>query len=249
MSFAVANYLSQISTAVTTHPDLALAIVTLLALAESLPVVGAIVPGTAVILSISALAGLGYLSIWGVTAAALAGAVLGDGAAFWLGYHYKSRALEGWPIRLYPALVERSTAFFAQHGEKSVALARFTPIVRAFVPLIAGASGMKPGRFYPVSIASAAIWAGTHCFAAGATGASIAAFHSVRERLPLELAVLAVLVVCVTAWALFHRRQLKIVDVSSPSEADAIAFQINSSQRRSVRPESMEEEHGPRRFP
>ena len=54
--------------------------------------------------------------------------------------------------------------FVAQYGAASVFLARFTAVVRAFVPLIAGILRMSPRQFYAANILSALIWAPAHIF-------------------------------------------------------------------------------------
>ncbi|MGA8624735.1 MAG: VTT domain-containing protein, partial [Pseudolabrys sp.] len=50
------------------------------------------------------------------------------------------------------------------YGAASVFLARFTAVVRAFVPLIAGILGMSPRQFYAANILSALVWAPAHIF-------------------------------------------------------------------------------------
>jgi SNARE associated Golgi protein len=50
----------------------------------------------------------------------------------------------------------------AHNGTASVFLARFTAVVRAFVPLVAGILRMSPGRFYAANVLSALIWAPIH---------------------------------------------------------------------------------------
>ena len=57
----------------------------LAALLEAVPVVGSLVPGSTIILALSALVPGGELKLWGVLAAAIAGALLGDGTAFLVG--------------------------------------------------------------------------------------------------------------------------------------------------------------------
>lgn len=170
---------------------LAIGFVFVLALSESLPVVGAVVPGTATILTISAMAGIGLIPVWAVLLSACLGAIAGDGAAYWLGHSYQEQVLRIWPISRYPDAIRRSEQFFARHGGKSILLARFTPVVRAFVPLIAGISGMNPRRFYIANVTSAALWAISHIIPAAAAGASLVALHQRVSAMSLTLFALA----------------------------------------------------------
>jgi membrane protein DedA with SNARE-associated domain len=96
--------------------------------------------------------------------AATVGAIVGDGVSFWLGRRYHHEILRSWPLNRYPKFVERSNRFITRFGAASVFLARFTAVVRAFVPLIAGILRMSPLQFYVANILSALVWAPVHVF-------------------------------------------------------------------------------------
>jgi undecaprenyl-diphosphatase len=179
----------------TAYPHVAYLAVFLLALSEAIPVVGVLIPGSAVIVALSALTPSGVLVLWPLLAAATIGAIVGDGVAFWLGRRYQREILGVWPISSYPELVKRSEAFFARHGDWSVFLARFTPGVRALIPVLAGVLGMRVARFYAVNIASALIWAPAHVIPGMLVGATIGVLGAAAK----PLAILVVLV-AVTGW-------------------------------------------------
>lgn len=181
------SLLQYVADVVAQQPMLTIGLVFVLALSESLPVVGALVPGTATILTISAMAGVGLIPVWTVLLSACLGAIVGDGAAYWLGHSYQKQALRMWPMSRYPGAIRRSEEFFKRHGGKSIVIARFTPVVRAFVPLIAGMSGMCPRRFYVANVASAVVWAISHIIPAAAAGASLVALHQNIGAMSLAL--------------------------------------------------------------
>jgi membrane protein DedA with SNARE-associated domain len=120
------------------HPLFAFVAVLLLALSEAVPVIGTVVPGSTLIIAISALATTADVKPWLLLLAAVVGAIAGDGLSFWLGYRFHRQILRGWPLNRFPRVVERSAQFVRRHGVASVFLARFTAVVRAFVPLVAG---------------------------------------------------------------------------------------------------------------
>jgi hypothetical protein len=64
---------------------------------------------------------------------------------------------------VYPQFIGRSEAFINRYGV-SVFLARFTAVVRAFVPLVAGILRMPPRQFYAANVLSALVWAPAHVF-------------------------------------------------------------------------------------
>ena len=90
------------------------------------------------------LVGLKALDPWLAAAAAVVGAILGDGASYWLGRHYRARIRAMWPLRQHPGLLARGQAYFERNGGKSVFLGRFLGPVRAIVPGSSQASACRP---------------------------------------------------------------------------------------------------------
>ena len=175
------------------HQELAYGVIFLVALSEALPVIGAFVPGDAIILGISALVPTGALSLGPLIGAATAGAVMSDGFSFWLGRRYRRAIVSRPPLRGHPAMLDRGEQFLERHGGKSVFIARFTPGVRAIVPLIAGMLEMPPARFYLMNVLSAAVWGPVHILAGAAIGATLVVLGAVAGRLAMLAAILIVL--------------------------------------------------------
>lgn len=175
------HYLSQ-------HPSLAIAVVFAAALLESAPFIGTVIPGSSIVLAAGVLIGLQVLDPWGAAAAAVLGAILGDGLGFWLGHHYHS-ALRSWgPLRTHPQWLARGEAYFAKRGGMSVFLGRFLGPVRAIVPVVAGMSEMSALRFTAVNVASAFAWAAAHLLPGALFGASLQIAGAVSSRLFILLA-------------------------------------------------------------
>lgn len=147
---------------VSAHAWLAYLTLFLAALLEAVPVVGSVVPGSTIILALSALIPGGELKLQWVLLAAVLGAVLGDGSAYWVGHRQQREILNTWPLTNYPRVVEESETFFQRFGTWAVFFARFVPPIRAFVPVTAGALGMQPVRFYAINIPAILVWAPAH---------------------------------------------------------------------------------------
>ena len=62
--------------------------------------------------------------------------------------------------------LDRTHAFFEKYGGKAVVLGRFVPIVRTFVPFVAGGGAMTYGKFAFFNVSGAILWIGI-CFGAG----------------------------------------------------------------------------------
>ena len=147
---------------VSAHAWLAYLTIFLAALLEAVPVLGSVIPGSTIILALSALVPSGDLDLVGVFATAVAGAVLGDGTAFWIGHVSQRKILRAWPMSRYPGIIAKSVTFFRRWGSLAVFFARFVPPVRAFVPITAGALQMSPLRFYLINFAAILLWAPAH---------------------------------------------------------------------------------------
>jgi membrane-associated protein len=158
----VASYLDQLIAFVSAHAWLAYLTLFLAALLEAVPVVGSVIPGSTIILALSALVPGGELQLEWVLLAAIAGALLGDGSAYWIGHRAQREILDSWPLSNYPRLVAQSEDFFNRWGALAVFFARFVPPIRAFVPITAGALGMPPLRFFAVNIPAVLLWAPAH---------------------------------------------------------------------------------------
>jgi len=186
------------------HPHFALIAVFLLALSEAVPVVGTVVPGSTAILGISALATTAQLDPWLLLMAATLGAIAGDGFSFWLGMRYHAEVLRGWPLNRYPQLIARSKAHIERYGIASVFLARFTAVVRAFVPMLAGVLRMSPPHFYAANVASALVWAPMHVFPGVLLAMALSFAGASAER--LTLLVLAAAILASALWGLLRAR-------------------------------------------
>jgi len=158
----VTSFIDPLIAFVSAHAWLAYLTLFLAALLEAVPIAGSVIPGSTIILALSALVPGGDLLLEWVLVAAIAGALLGDGTAFWIGHRSQREILSSWPMANYPRVVAQSEAFFHRWGALAVFFARFVPPIRAFVPVTAGALGMTPLRFYAVNIPAILLWAPAH---------------------------------------------------------------------------------------
>jgi membrane protein DedA with SNARE-associated domain len=183
------SYFSTIIAFISGHPHYAYVAVLLLALSEAIPVIGTIVPGSTLIIGISALAIGVSVNPWLLLVAAAVGAIVGDGLSFWLGQRYHREILLHWPLNRYPQFIERSETFIGRYGVASVFLARFAAVVRAFVPLVAGILKMSPRHFYAANVLSALAWAPAHVFPGVLVGVVVTLAGASPEQLSILLLI------------------------------------------------------------
>jgi membrane protein DedA with SNARE-associated domain len=208
----VTSTIDQLIAFVSAHAWLAYLTLFLAALLEAVPVIGSVIPGSTIILALSALIPGGELRLEWVLAAAAAGALLGDGSAFWLGHRAQREILSSWPLSRYPGLVAQSEAFFHRWGALAVFLGRFVPPIRAFVPITAGALAMPPLRFFAVNIPAILLWAPAHVLPGVLAITALHQYagvprHTGAGRHYWILAVIGgTLIVALVTWAMRRRR-------------------------------------------
>jgi membrane-associated protein len=140
------------------HVLLAYGILFAIIFGETGLVVLAFLPGDSMLFVTGALAGGGAFNLASllltIGLAAILGNALNYAIGIWLGHKIYDGSLP-WINR---ASLDRTHRFFERHGGKTVIAARFVPVVRSFAPLVAGASGMRPGRFHAFSVTGAVLW-------------------------------------------------------------------------------------------
>ncbi len=191
MTAHITAYLHAIVAIIAQHPNWAGVTAYLAALAEGIVLIGGLIPGATLIVSIGALVTYGGVSLWPLILWAAAGALTGDAIAYWLGYKYNDRIRGMWPFSTRPQLIAGGEAFFRRHGGWSVLIGRFVPPARAVVPVVAGIMRMSPMRFLPASAITALIWATTHILTGLVAGYALIGIGTVSRRLVVALGLFA----------------------------------------------------------
>ena len=153
------SWLSDLSAWLGAHPGWLAVALFVTAFAESLAIVGIIVPGVAILFAVATFAGQAGMPVTEALMWAGLGAIAGDAISFGLGRCLQGRLDSVWPLSRYPALIAKGSGFFREHGGKSVVIGRFVGPVRPVIPLVAGALLMPWRRFLAFNIASAIGWA------------------------------------------------------------------------------------------
>jgi membrane-associated protein len=135
--------------------------------AESGLLVGFFLPGDSLLFTAGVLATGGALSqklgvdfnIFVVMLGCFAMAVVGDQVGYLIGSKAGPRLFNRPDSRLFKQEhVDKAEEFFERYGSKAIILARFVPVIRTFVPTVAGVSRMDYGRFLRFNLIGGAIW-------------------------------------------------------------------------------------------
>ena len=95
---------------------------------------------------------LGFVLIW-------CAAFFGTQVGYWVGYKIGPPLFEkNRNFILNEKVVAKTHQFFDKYGARAVILARFVPILRALVPMLAGISNMDFKRFTKLNLIGATVW-------------------------------------------------------------------------------------------
>ena len=186
------------------------ALLFLVIFAETGLVVTPFLPGDSLLFAAGALsASSGAFNMWILVPLLIAAAILGDAVNYSVGNAVGPRVFTAadqtsfWHRVLNREHLAKAHAFFERYGGKAIVLGRFVPIVRTFVPFVAGAGTMTYSTFAFYNVAGAVIWVGI-CTIAGYAFGNVPV---VKNNFTLvALGIIAVSVLPMLFEMLRHRR-------------------------------------------
>lgn len=157
---------------VATYGPWVYAILFLIVFAETGFVVTPFLPGDSLLFAVGAIAAAGAIDVRVAGGLMAVAAIGGNAVNYTVGRLIGSRLVERARIDprvgrwIRPAYVTRAHEFFERHGGKAVVLGRFVPIVRTFVPFVAGVAEMTYPTFTLFNVIGSLAWVGL-CVGAG----------------------------------------------------------------------------------
>ncbi|MGG0655155.1 DedA family protein [Rummeliibacillus pycnus] len=136
-------------------------IVFLIIFVETGLVIMPFLPGDSLLFASGALATMnGGINIWIAIPVFFAAAVLGDSLNYEIGRKVGKSIPENSFLGRFvnKERMQKAQDFFDKHGGKTIVIARFMPVVRTFIPFIAGASKMRYSHFITYNITGALLW-------------------------------------------------------------------------------------------
>ncbi len=125
-----------------------LTLIALIIFAESGMMVGFFLPGDTLLISAGIFAAQGKLSLAVCLVVIAVAAILGDNTGYLIGKHLGPRIFKKKDSLIFrQEYLARAEAFYEKYGNKTMLIAHFVPVVRAFVPVTAGAGHMNHRKF------------------------------------------------------------------------------------------------------
>ncbi len=116
-------------------------------------------PGDSLLFVAGALWAVSGMDAHWLSVTLIAAALCGDNVNYWVGRYLGPKVFQWEGSRLFNRkALEATHAFYGRHGGKTIVIARFMPIIRTFVPFVAGVGKMAYGRYLMFCVAGALLW-------------------------------------------------------------------------------------------
>lgn len=134
-------------------------LISLIIFAESGLLIGFFLPGDTLLFGAGLAASQGKFSLLWLIFFVVLSAIIGDNVGYSIGRRAGPRIFKKKDGILFrQEYIQKSEEFYEKHGGKTIILARFTPIVRTFAPVVAGASKMPRERFLFFNVFGGILW-------------------------------------------------------------------------------------------
>ena len=186
-------------------------IIFLTVFAETGLVVTPLLPGDSLLFAAGALCGAELLNPWIMAATLLTAAIVGDAVNYSVGRSFGPKIFSATDqtSKLHRLLnrehLAKAHAFFEKHGGKAIVIARFVPIVRTFVPFVAGAGYMSYPAFAAYNVVGAFLWVGS-CFGLGYLFGNI---PIVKQNFSLVAIIIILISLLPVVWEFIKARRPK----------------------------------------
>lgn len=154
--------------------------------------IGFLLPGDSLLFIAGLVAFKGHLNIALLIVLLSLAAIAGDSVGYFIGKKIGKPLFERGDSRFFKRKhLDSAHAFYEKHGPKTIVLARFVPIVRTFVPTVAGAAGMNYLQFLTYNIGGGILWISSMLLLGYFFGNVIPARH--LDKAVLGIVILSVL--------------------------------------------------------
>ncbi|HEY2004120.1 MAG TPA: DedA family protein [Candidatus Saccharimonadia bacterium] len=127
--------------------------------AESGLLVGFFLPGDTLLIAAGILASHGTLNIFAAILLIIVSAIAGYSVGYAIGAKVGPELFKRQDSRFFSqARLREAHDFFEQYGAQSIILTRFIPVVRTFIPVVAGTSKMPHQKFFVYNVVGACLW-------------------------------------------------------------------------------------------
>ena len=164
--------------------------------AETGLLIGFFLPGDSLLVTAGLLASRPQfgLSVWLLGLLLTVAAIVGNSVGYAIGYYSGPRLFRRDDSLLFKKKhLFRAREFYEKHGGKTLVLARFMPIVRTFVPVVAGMAGMDYKSYTAYNVLGAVMWIWSMLFVGFVLGRYIPGVEHHIEKVIIAVIIVSLL--------------------------------------------------------
>jgi len=183
--------------------------------AESGLFFGFFLPGDSLLFTAGILASAGYFNVAVLFLLSFLGSFLGDSFGYFFGKKLGPKIFSKQNSLFWNKKnIEKTSQFFERHGDKTITLARFVPIVRTFAPIMAGVGKMRYRTFLFWNILGGFFWTSIMIFGGYFLGSHIKNV----DKYILPIVAVIVFLSLIPVFAQFLNKSKKGNNNSKPNE-------------------------------
>ena len=188
----------------------------LMLFAESGLLIGFFLPGDSLLFTAGLLASRGYFSIWALVIGGAIAAIIGNQVGYHFGRRFGPRIFNKEESLLFHKdHIIRAENFYEKYGGAALIISRFTPIIRTFVPILAGVGKMNYRKFFLYNIIGGILWVFSVSFAGYFLGKIVPDID--KYILPI-IAVIIILSAITPTWGYLQHRKNRRSNASAKSD-------------------------------
>ncbi|GAA4087993.1 DedA family protein [Actinomadura miaoliensis] len=201
-----------------------------LVFAEAALFFGFVFPGETAIVVGGVLASQGRLSLVVLLPMAIGAAIVGDSVGYEIGHRYGARLLDTRAMRRHRAAVRRAQNLIRRRGASAVFIGRFTALLRALMPALAGSARMPYSRFLVFNALGGICWVVVFTFGGFFAGAAFEHVAKLAGR-GLSIGLAAVALVALAVWAWRRHRSEARAEKEAEAEAEGETEEAEAGDR------------------
>lgn len=188
------------------HGPVIYAVVAALVFAEAALFFGMVFPGETAIVVGGVLASQQRVSLPILLIIVAVSAVVGDSVGYEIGRHFGDRLLDTKALRKHREKLDGAHHLLRRRGALAVFIGRFTAILRAIMPALAGSARMPYGRFLVFNALGGITWGVGFTMGGYLAGTAFEQVAQWAGRV-LAIAVAAIALIAIVIWFLRRRRR------------------------------------------
>jgi membrane-associated protein len=163
-------------------------------------------PGDSILFIAGTFSAGGSLDVFLLTGILAVAAVAGDSTNYGIGRFVGPRAFTGNIRYLKKEYLDRAHSFFEKYGGKAIVIGRFVPIMRTFIPFVAGIGSMRYRRFFTFNVVGGVMW--ILLFILG--GYALGNIPLVKDNFTVVIYAIIVISLLPAAYGILHGRRSRV---------------------------------------